>query len=120
VFLGAYMWGTNGQRFASLTDAERDDLICRSVAELHPQNDEYLEDLVHIAWDEQTNPGGGAFAFFAPAEQARYQEALCAPLPMTDRPRVFFAGEHVGIIHGRIQSSIQSALTAVVDVLQAP
>ncbi len=118
VFLGAYMWGTNGQRFASLTDSERDDLICRSVAELHPHNDEYLEDVVHIAWDAQTSPGGGAFAFFAPAEQARYQEALCAPLPAADRPRVFFAGEHVGVLHGWIQSSIQSTLAAVIDLLE--
>lgn len=119
VFLAAYMWGTNGQRFASLTDAERDDLICRSVAELHDYNDDYLEDVVHIAWDAQTNPGGGAFAFFAPAEQARYQAALCAPLPATGQPRVFFAGEHIGVIHGWIQSSIQSALAAVIDVLEA-
>jgi monoamine oxidase len=119
VFLAAYLWGTNARRFASLTDAQRDDLICRSVAELHEHNDEYLDDVVHVAWDAQTNPGGGAFAFFAPGEQARYQAGLCAPLP-TERPRVFFAGEHVGIVHGWVQSSIQSALAAVIDVVEAP
>lgn len=120
VFLAAYMWGTNAQRFASLGDTERDDLICRSVAELHPHNDEHLEDVVHISWDERENPGGGAFAFFGPGEQRRYQGALCAPLPTPREPRVFFAGEHVGILHGWIQSSVQTALAAVIDVLEAP
>jgi monoamine oxidase len=120
VFLAAYMWGTNAQRFASLGNAERDDLICRSVAELHDQNDAYLEDIVHFSWDEQVSPGGGAFAFFAPGEQRRYQAALCSPMPSADDPRVFFAGEHVGILHGWIQSSTQTALAAVIDVLAAP
>jgi monoamine oxidase len=119
VFLAAYLWATNARRFASLSDAERDDLICRSVAELHEHNDRYLEDVVHIAWDEQSTPGGGAFAFFAPGEQRRYQEALCVPLP-ADGPKVFFAGEHVGIFHGWIQSSIQTALAAAIDVASAP
>lgn len=120
VYLAAYVWGTSARRFASLSDAERDDLICRSVAELHDHNDRYLEDVVHIAWDEQSDPGGGAFAFFAPGEQRRYQAALCAPLPVNGEARVFFAGEHVGILQGWIQSSIQTALAAVIDVLRAP
>lgn len=120
VFLAAYLWGTNARRFASLGDAERDDLIGRSVAELHPQNDSYVEDVVHIAWDGQLTPGGGAFAFFAPAEQARYQAGLCAPLPSPDDARIFFAGEHIGIVHGWMQSAIQSALAAVIEVLESP
>jgi monoamine oxidase len=119
VFLAAYLWGTNARRFSSLNDSERDDLICRSVAELHDHNDEYLEDIIHIAWDAQCNPGGGAFAFFAPGEQDRYQAALCEPLAVDNHPRVFFAGEHVGILQGWLQSSIQTALAAVIDVLQA-
>lgn len=118
VFLAAYMWGTNARRFASLTDSERDDLICRCVAELHPRNEAYLEDIIHISWDEASNPGGGAFAFYSPAEQRRYQRALCAPVP-SDEPRVFFAGEHVGVLQGWIQSAIQSALAAAIDVLEA-
>jgi monoamine oxidase len=120
VFLAAYLWGTNGQRFASLNDTERDNLICPSVAQLHDHNDEFLEDVVHIAWDAQSNPGGGAFAFFAPGEQSRYQAALCEPLAIDEGPRVFFAGEHVGVLHGWILSSMQTALATVIDVLQAP
>jgi monoamine oxidase len=118
VFLAAYLWGTNAQRFASLSDPERDELIGRSVSQLHPDNDHYLEEIVHFSWDEQSVPGGGAFAFFAPGEQRRYQAQLCAPFP-ADEPRVFFAGEHVGIVHGWIQSAIQSALASAIDVLQA-
>jgi monoamine oxidase len=119
VFLAAYMWGTNARRFASLSDAERDDLICRCVAELHPRNEHYLEEIVHISWDAASDPGGGAFAFFAPGEQRRYQRELCAPIP-SDEPRVFFAGEHVGVTQGWMQGSIQSAIAAAIDVLESP
>jgi monoamine oxidase len=119
VFLAAYVWGTNARRFASLDDSDRDELIRASVAQLHDHNEQYLEDIVHIAWDARSSPGGGAFAFFAPGEQSRYQASLCEPLTVDEHPRVFFAGEHIGIVHGWLQSSAQTALAAVIDVLQA-
>lgn len=119
VFLAAYLWGKNGERFASLSDGERDDLMVRSISELHAMNESHLEDVVHLSWDAMDHPGGGAFGFFAPGEHRRYQAALCAPLPV-GRPRVFFAGEHLGILQGWIQSSVQTALTATIDVLSSP
>src|SRR5205807_2225487 len=100
VFLAAYVWGTNARRFASLSDDERDDLVIRAVAELHPPNIDYLDEIVHVAWDQEFGPGGGAFAFFAPGEQRRYQAQLCAPLWKVESPRVYFAGEHVGVVQG--------------------
>jgi monoamine oxidase len=120
VLLAAYVWGTNGRRFASMSDAERTEMTVRSVEEIHPGNEQLLEEVVHWSWDEAVNPGGGAFAFFAPGEQRRYQELLCEPISddRGDR-RVFFAGEHMGIAQGWIQGAIQSAIVAVTDILGA-
>lgn len=125
VFLAAYMWEANARRFASLSDQGRTDLILDSVKHVHPNIGKYIgneiDDVVHWAWDEHESPGGGAWAFFAPGEQQRYQSALCDPM-FEDRhgqAHVFFAGEHVAILHAWIQSAIQSALSSVIDVLNA-
>jgi len=119
VFLAAYVWGGNARRFASMSDNERTELMVRGIEGLHPRNKEYLDDIVHWSWDAQRSPGGGAFAYFAPGDQSRYQEALCKPVvDEKGRPRVCFAGEHLGVIQGWIQSAIQTGLTAAITVLQ--
>jgi monoamine oxidase len=120
VFLAAYMWGNNALRFASLTPAERTEVVVSNVRHIHPKNEEYLEDVVHWSWDEQSNPGGGAFGFFAPRMQQRYQKLLCEPvLDSSNRPRILFAGEHAAIAQGWIQGSVQTATAAVIDVLDS-
>lgn len=114
VFLAAYMWESNARRFAALGDSERSEIAISNVAALHPDNEKLLEDIVHHSWDL----GGGAFASFAPGEQSRYQAALCQPLFDGDgQPKVFFAGEHLAIMHGWIQGAIQSALAAVIEII---
>jgi monoamine oxidase len=122
VFLAAYLWGPNAKRFAALSGPERTELIVSSVRMVHPDNDRYMDqDPVHLSWDEEWNPGGGAFAFFKVGEQRRYQDGLSAPvLDSRGEARVFFAGEHVAIAHGWIQSAFQSALAATISILQAP
>ena len=122
VFLAAYLWGTNARRFASLNDEERTELIVASVQRVHRDNEKYLDrDPVHWSWDEQSSPGGGAFAFFKSGEQRRYQEGLCLPLADARwQNRVFFAGEHIGIAHGWIQSAIQTALSAAISIAGSP
>jgi monoamine oxidase len=114
VFLAAYMWESNARRFAALGDSERSEIAISNVAALHPDNERLLEDIVHHSWDV----GGGAFASFGPGEQSRYQAALCAPLfNGSDEPKVFFAGEHLAIMHGWIQGAIQSALRVVIEII---
>lgn len=121
VFLAAYMWGENARRFASFDTATRDKVMCDAVRTIHRQNDDLLEDIVHWSWDEQSNPGGGAFAWFGPGQHRRHQAALCEPIrDERDNARVFFAGEHTGLLHGWIQSSLQSAIAAAAHVLNAP
>ena len=113
--LAAYMWGENARRFASLTTNERDDAIIRCLEMVHPGSSKHLTDLVHWPWDAQTNPGGGAFAWYQPGQQSRYQEAATRPYPDLEpwKARVYFAGEHLGLIQGWIQSAMITALDAV-------
>lgn len=119
VLTGSYLWENNARRFMALSQQERNDLVLKNLNKIHPEISEYVDDIVHWSWDEQSNPGMGAFAYFAPGEHQRYQEPLCQPYPL-DNPRVFFAGEHLAIAHAWIQGAIQTGLVATMNVLQAP
>ncbi len=118
-FIGAYMWGANAKRFATLKRRERDELVISSLAEFHPGIRGVIDEVVHQVWDEDTVPGYGAFAFFKPGEFRRYQRALMEPHPSADSPRVFFAGEHLAVLHAWIQSAVLTAWSAASRVLSA-
>lgn len=121
VFTASYTWEANARRFAAMSEDQRNEVVLSNLRKIHPGIEHVIDDIVHCVWDTEANPGHGAFAFFAPGEQRRYQAALCEPWPSNqDKVRVFFAGEHVAIMHAWIQSAVQSALTAVMDVLEAP
>jgi monoamine oxidase len=121
VLIAAYMRGTNARRFASLTDDQRDTLVRTSLEELHPGIGKTIKRIKHHSWDVQFNPGGGAWAAFAPGERSRYQQAMVEPhrYEEDEDPRVFFAGDHLGINHGWIQSAIQTAQGAVWHIHKA-
>jgi monoamine oxidase len=114
----AYMWGDNARRFSSLSGEAKDDLIIRNLESIYPGAAKELVELVHWSWDAQTNPGGGAFAWYQPGQQSRYQEAAMRPHP-DKGAKVFFAGEHLGLIQGWIQSAMTTALDAVLRACNA-
>jgi len=119
ILTGAYMTGTNAERFTSLSQSERDAAVLAALSELHPGIRDDVVDIQHWSWIEQNTPGGGAWVCFRPGDHERYQDALCTPHPGQNRPGVFFAGEHLCVMHGWMQSAIQSALEAVLGVLDA-
>lgn len=118
VFTAAYMWGQSAQRYAQLKDDEqRTAGVAECVDRLHGRpSDESVRDHIvtvhHHVWKE-------GFTYFKPGHQLRHQENMRRPLddPSGDA-RVFFAGEHLGIIHGWILSSIVTALAAVRGVME--
>ena len=126
VFTAAYLWGSNAGRFASMSDGDREQLVLTSLKKIHGGGVlRDIEDLRFWCWDAEAVPGGGAFAFFGTGEHRRYQAALAAPLRPerppegpNPTPRVFFAGEHLAICHAWIQSAVQTALAASIDVLE--
>jgi monoamine oxidase len=113
----AYMWGANARRFAAMAEGDRVQLVLSDLEQLHPGITNDVEGVVTAAWNG-ADCGGGAVAYFLPGEQQRYQGFLTQPHP-GDHPRVFFAGEHLAIVHTWIQSAMQTALVAVLNVLEA-
>lgn len=126
VLTASYTWQQRARRLQGLSnDAHRDDVVLKSLALMHahPTKGLKLENLVeeikHHAWDAQSSPGGGAFAHFSPGERGRHQDALIAPHPV-ESPRVFFAGEHLAVLHAWIQGAIQTGEVATCNVLESP
>jgi len=115
-----YIWGANARRFAALTDQERCQVVIDGLERLHPGIENDIEDVKFATWDGP-DLGGGALAMFSPGEQQRYQPIIARPHP-GGKPtgRVFFAGEHLTVMHGWIQAALQTALDAVLDVFASP
>ena len=109
VLTGAYMWETNARRFAALGDDERTELVISNLSQLHPEILSEVEDVEHIVWDEEA--GGGTYAFYAPGDYQRFHGVLRKPFPH-ERPRVFFAGEHLAVSHAWIQGAVQTGWDA--------
>ncbi|WP_332995105.1 flavin monoamine oxidase family protein [Scytonema sp. PRP1] len=119
VLTAAYLWEANARRFTALSESERITSVLHNVKHIHPNIEDYLDETVSLSWDQLSSPGCGAFAFFSPGEHQRYQKVLCRPYPV-ERPRLFFAGEHLAIAHAWMQGAIQTGLSAVINVLTAP
>jgi len=120
VFLAAYMYGPTAQHFSSLSDSERYRFVLDNAGRLHHWlNDGVVRDFKSWSWDDSSSPGGGAYAFFSPGEHGRYQPHLTTPLP-EDEPRIFFAGEHVAVLHAWMQGAMQSGMAAAKRVAAAP
>lgn len=116
VLTAAYLWENNARRFAALPEADRTRVVLSALDKLHPGIVASVDDVVHWTWDEQVGLGGGAFAYLAPGEHARYLAGIGAAHP-APAPRIFFAGEHLSVAHAWIQGALQSALDAVTQVL---
>ncbi|HJS87024.1 MAG TPA: NAD(P)/FAD-dependent oxidoreductase [Acetobacteraceae bacterium] len=116
--LAAYMWGDNANRFASLSPNERDRLIEECLECIHPGCRDLIDCQEHCIWNHETNPGGGAFAWYRPGQQSRYQEVLLRPhrLSPSGPNLICFAGEHLGLIQGWIQGAMQTSLHAVAQI----
>ena len=114
--LAAYMWGQNADRFASMSESDRTEEIERCLEAVAPGSTREILDIKHVPWTLEPNPAGGAFSWFEPAQQTRYQSVAGAPLwplPNSRSHRVTFAGEHLGLLQGWLQGAMQSALAAL-------
>ena len=115
VFTGAYTWGANAEKFAQLSEAEQRTTVIREVAKLHnfPR-----EDLEKATLEVVTKVWENGMTYYRADEHQKCHLDLQRPLSAPGaRPRVFFAGEYLGVVHGWIVSAIMPALKAVKDVL---
>ncbi|MEO1671495.1 MAG: NAD(P)/FAD-dependent oxidoreductase, partial [Cyanobacteria bacterium J06631_2] len=118
VLTAAYRWEDNSRKFMTLDETAKTDLTLKEVSQLHPEIKQYTDDIIHNTWDEDNKPGSGAYAYFAPGEHEKYQPILGQSYPVNN-PHVFFAGEHLAINHASVQGAVQTAVSAVIDILEA-
>jgi monoamine oxidase len=109
VLTASYAWETNARRFAALSEDERTEMVLADVAKLHPEVLPEVEDVVHVVWDDAV--GGGTYAFYAPGDYQRFHGVMRQPFPH-ERPRVFFAGEHLAVSHAWIQGAVRTGWDA--------
>lgn len=117
-FTGSYTWERNARRISSLNEGSKESQIVKTLEKLHPGIANEITEFKHFSWEQQESPGGGAFAYFAPGDHARYLSAMQEPYPK-EGSKVFFAGEHLSVAHAWIQGAIDTSLKAVQQILQA-
>ncbi|HAC65785.1 MAG TPA: FAD-dependent oxidoreductase [Cyanothece sp. UBA12306] len=116
VLTAAYRWEDNSRKFINLEESDKTDLTLREISYLHPEIKQYTDDIIHSIWDEENQSGSGAYSYFAPGDREKYQPFMGQPYP-ADNPRVFFAGEHLAINHASLQGAIQTAISAVINLV---
>jgi len=112
VLTASYRWGSGARQFSRLSDGERTSRALSDLALIHDMDMAKISSLVdgevHKFW-----PGG-----FTILDNNDYHRDLGLPLlDHASTRRVFFAGEHVGAVHGWLISAIVSALSAVREIL---
>jgi len=117
VLTSAYRWEDNSRKFITLDEQNKNDLTLQEISLLHPDIKQYADNLIHSIWDENNKIGTGSYAYFAPEEREKYQPFMGQHYPINN-PRIFFAGEHLAINHASIQGAIQTAVSAVIELLE--
>jgi len=113
VLTASYLWGPSARKFARIADEAKTKQVIADLAALHQLDPEFVErqvlSSVHKYWADG----------FTLLDTSHYRH-LGAPLrDAAHVARVFFAGEHVSMVHGWMISAIVSALAAVRHVLEA-
>lgn len=109
-----YMWEDDSRTFAGyMSDPRKRKTIVDCVESIHKNATGKIRDVKWTTWDER-NGGGGGYAFYAPGQQVLHQAEMMAPY----RGRIYFAGEHLALPHGWIQTAMQSAIGAILDLAE--
>lgn len=112
----SYTWGRNARHMASLNDEQKLEEILRTLEKIHPGIGKTILEVKHHSWDHTEGIGGGAFAYFSPGDHSRYMDLMQASFP-SQEPKVFFAGEHLDVVHAWIQGAVQSSVKAIYQML---
>jgi len=113
-FVASYSWGDRARRLMhGANSASRTEWLIEGLERIHPGCSQFLRESEHTDWDALA--GYGAFTYYGAGDYARYHGSLSEAFPET--PRVFFCGEHVGLHHGWAEAALQSAQTAILQLL---
>jgi monoamine oxidase len=116
VLVASYTWGQDARRLGNLPTSQREDLVIRLAAKVHPELLQpgvvRREDVRSWSWDNH-RWAGAAFAFYMPGQFATLHRHVLAP-----EGRIHFAGEHCSRSHSWMQGALESARLAVDDLLE--
>ena len=110
VLMASYTWEEDARRWGALSDGERVVQASRFLSEIHPQATREFEGGVSKVWGDDKF-AGGAFAFFAPGQEAMLYRHIMIP----EGP-IHFAGEHASLKHAWVEGAVESGLRAAQEV----
>ncbi|GAB6928580.1 flavin monoamine oxidase family protein [Paenibacillus sp. JCM 10914] len=112
ILLGYYTYGSNADKFASMTYAERERHALAQGAKIHPQYPKEFEASYSIDWKKTKYQEGGWVSYSAD-DRKTYYPTLCKP-----DNRIYLAGEHISYITAWQAGAIESAREVVTDIHQ--
>lgn len=115
--LVAYRWGTEAMLYNEAPDDEtRKAMTIRAIEKIHTISVGSLlqqAEFEHVRWPQ-------AFAHFLPGDHLKHQGRIELPYPSVKDGPIFWAGEHVGYLHGWIHSAVVTAWNAAAAIAEAP
>lgn len=113
VLLASYTMGSQARRLAYLSPQERHRVVQQNLARIHPQvnQNDTIRQMESWSWDNH-RWSLGAWALMKPYQQTSLYEHVIAP-----EGRIYFAGEHTSTNQAWMQSSLESSLQAVKEIL---
>lgn len=119
--LQIYCWAQDAERMGALTDKERVNECLKGIQYLYPDVDVYKAfagydpEVTTKTWFWDNHANGGAFALFAPGQFKSLYPTLLTP---EFNGCLNLAGECCSVHHGWIVGALDSAYTAVNNILK--
>ena len=118
VLLASYNLTQDAIRVGNLSEKARFEEIKRQVEAVHglPRGylDSVVEDFKTVDWNREKGFYGG-FCYFMPDQQRLFSYAMAEP---EYDNKVYFAGEHISLIHGWIEGSLSTGMQAANDIAE--
>ncbi|SPF39097.1 Amine oxidase [Candidatus Sulfopaludibacter sp. SbA4] len=111
--LESYTAGHYARELARMSDAQRSQAIITELTKLFPGIKSVAETVAHKCWDEDPY-ALGAYAWYKPGQFLKFLPHLATP-----EGRVFFAGDHTGVLPGWMEGALQSGIRAAAQIEQA-
>lgn len=115
VMVGSYCWGQDAKRLGALRKKDREELVLRQMADIHPEILEpgMVKETDSMFWDEY-KWSAGAYGHMVPGDFITYYQN-----GVSGEKNLHFAGEHLSFYQAWIQGAIVSSLNAVRELVSS-
>lgn len=109
----AWVIGANADRIAGFSDADAGAAVIRAIEAVRPAAKGNLELIGLKDWGSDPY-AAGAWAYFRPGQVTQFAAAMATP-----HGKIHFCGEHLALTGRGLEGALESAETAVAEVLAA-